>query len=125
MLALRPEHADAGRPENLVAGEAVEVAAERGDVDGDVRRGLRAVDQHRNAGGLRHAAKLCHRVDGAQRVGDVGDGQQARTLAQHPLGGGQVEFAGIRNRNRHVVAPTSCHGTMLAWCSISVTSTVG
>ena len=43
------QHADAGRPIGLVAGEDVEVAAERLHIDRQPRRRLAAVDQHLGA----------------------------------------------------------------------------
>ena len=57
VLALAIEDADAGRPVDLVAGEAVEVAVEVADVDRQMHRALAAVDQHRNAAGMRDAAR--------------------------------------------------------------------
>src|SRR6185503_12881172 len=88
-----PERADAGGAVDLVAGEGVEVAAQRGDVDLRVRHRLRPVDDDRGAGGAREPRDLRHRVDGAERVGDVhaGDdlhatgGEQARELLQAQL----------------------------------------
>ena len=53
---LAVEHADAGRAVHLVAGEGVEVAVERLHVDRQVRRRLRAVDQHRHAARVRQCA---------------------------------------------------------------------
>ena len=55
------EHADAGRPEDLVAGERVEVAVERLHVDRHVRDGLRAVDEHRNPAAVREPHDLAER----------------------------------------------------------------
>ena len=49
----RPEHADAGRAEDLVAGEGVEIGAEGLHVDADVRHALRAVDEDQRAVGVR------------------------------------------------------------------------
>ena len=71
VLAPRPQRAGAGRAAHLVAGEGVEIAADRGDVDGAVRRGLRAVDDGDDAAPARFAADLAHRVDRAEHVGDV------------------------------------------------------
>ena len=81
-LAAAVQHADAGRPVGLVAGPGVEVGAERGDVDRQVRHGLRAVDQHDRAGGVRAARDLVDRVDRAEHVGDVGDGDELRARAR-------------------------------------------
>ena len=81
-LAAAVQHADAGRPVGLVAGPGVEVGAERGDVDRQVRHGLRAVDQHERAGGVRALGDLGDRVDRAEHVGDVGDGDELRAGAR-------------------------------------------
>ncbi len=48
-LLAAPEHADAGRPEHLVAGEGEEVDPERAHVDGAVRDELGAVGERRRA----------------------------------------------------------------------------
>ena len=53
--AFAVQHADAGRAEQLVAREGVEVAVERPHVDRHVRDGLRAVDEHRDAAGVGEA----------------------------------------------------------------------
>ena len=56
-LRLAVEHADAGRPVELVAGEDVEVDVEVLHVDRQVHGGLAAVDQHRDAALMRDAAR--------------------------------------------------------------------
>ena len=61
MRVFAVEHADAGRPIDLVAGEGIEVAVDVAHIDVDVHRGLRAVDQHRNAVRVRDAGDLLHR----------------------------------------------------------------
>ena len=71
------EHADAGRPEKLVAGKGEEVAIERLHVNAQVRDGLRAVHQNDRADGVRAADEFAHGLDRAQRVGDVRDARGA------------------------------------------------
>ena len=58
-------------PERLVAGPDVEVRADRIDVDGHVRDGLRAVDQRDGAGGADARGHLRDGDDRAEHVGDV------------------------------------------------------
>jgi len=48
------------------------------DIEGHVRHGLRAVDEDGHLLGVRHPDDVLDRVDGAQRVGDVADGDQPR-----------------------------------------------
>ncbi len=55
-LALAVEHADAGRPVELVAGEDVEIAVDVLHVDRHMHGALAAVDQHRDAAGVGDAA---------------------------------------------------------------------
>ena len=69
-----------------------------------------------------------HRVDGAEGVRDVGDGDEPRARREQPLE--LLEHAARRGRRsapRRRRAPRSshsiCQGTMLEWCSSSVIST--
>ena len=73
-----PERADPGRAVELVAGEGVEVDAELGDVERQLRRRLGAVDEHQRAGVVGAGGDLGDRVLGAEHVGDVGDGDELR-----------------------------------------------
>ena len=91
-LAAGVQHADAGRPVDLVAGEAVEVGAERLHVDAQVRRGLRAVDQHHRARRVRPADDRIDRVDRAEHVGDVRYCKQFRPGGELGLEDVQVEL---------------------------------
>ncbi len=72
------QHADAGRAEHLVAGEAVEIAAERLHVDH--ARAARPA-RRRAAPGRRaacaHRDESLHRHDRAERIGDVREREQA------------------------------------------------
>ena len=61
-VLLAEDDADAGRREDLVAGEDVEVAVERLHVDRHVRDGLRAVDEHARAVAMRHLDHLAARA---------------------------------------------------------------
>ena len=97
-LALAVEHADAGRPVNLVAGEGVEVGVQVLDIDRHVRRRLGAVDQHRNPARVRACDDLLDGHDGAERVGDVGHGDQARARADERLEIVEQEVAGVVDR---------------------------
>ena len=62
-VAAHVEHADAVRPEHLVAREAEEVHAERVHVDRQMRDGLRRVDEHGNAGRVRGLDPFLDRRD--------------------------------------------------------------
>ena len=68
------KHADAGRAIKLVSGEGVEIAIDVLHVDVGMHRALCAVDQHRNAVGVRDPRHLFHRHQRAQHVRHVGDG---------------------------------------------------
>jgi hypothetical protein len=81
-LAPAVQDADAGRAVGLVRGPRVEVGVDRGEVDRDLRHGLRAVDEHERAGGVRAARDVLDRVDRAEHVGDVGDGDELGPLAR-------------------------------------------
>ena len=74
MLAV--EAADAGRSVELVAGDGVEIAADVLDVDVEMDRGLGAVEQDRNAAGVRAAHHLLHWHQRAEHVRHMGDGDQ-------------------------------------------------
>ena len=73
------QHADAGRPVNLVAGEGVEIAVERLHVHLHVRHGLRAIHQHGNVVAVRQFDHSLERIDRAERIRDVRDGDQLRS----------------------------------------------
>ena len=78
-LGAAPEDAGAGAA-HLVAGEGVEVAAQRLNVDRAVGGGLRAVDDQDGAAIVGPRGQRRDVVDGAERVGDVGDGDQLDVL---------------------------------------------
>ena len=64
-------------PQSLCAEKARKSAAERLDVDAPVRRGLCGVDHRDRARSRVPRPSTCHRVDGAERVGDEVDRDHA------------------------------------------------
>ena len=82
---LAVERADAGRREHLVAGEDVEIGVERLHVDRHMRHGLGAVDQHARAVAMRHLDHLARRSDRAERIGDLGERDDARPRIEQLL----------------------------------------
>ena len=76
MFTAGPKHAGSGRTEHLVAGQGIEVAAERAHVDRQVRRRLRTVDQQRDAATAAFAREPGDRIDRAEHVGDMGHAGQ-------------------------------------------------
>ena len=125
-----PQHADAGRPQHLVPREGVEVRTQLGHVDRELRHRLRAVDEHRRAGFVGAASDLGDRVDRAQDIRDVRHARPASRLPveQLPL---QLARSSLPSRVDAEVlelgagsSHSSCQGTTLEWCSISVISTM-
>ncbi len=84
-LAPAVEHADAARTVELVGRPAVEVGAERSDVDGHVRHGLRAVDRDERARGVRGLDDLGDRQDRAEHVAHVRAGDHLHPAAGEGL----------------------------------------
>src|SRR5438874_2457762 len=68
-----------------MAGKSVEVYVERLYVHPHVRHGLRSVQQDRNAPGMRDLDYLLYRIDGAKRVGYVGQRNNLCARRDHPL----------------------------------------
>ena len=93
VLAPRPQRAGAGGAAHLVAGDGVEVAADRGHVQLQVRRGLGAVDHGGDAAAAGLSADFAYRIDRAQHVGDVGQRQQLYLAGQGPVQRLQVQAA--------------------------------
>lgn len=87
VFAPRPQRAGTGRAAQLVPGEGVEIAADRGHVDRPMRHRLGAIDQGDDAAAARFAADIAHRIDRAQHVGGVGEGEKlhraGELLVQH------------------------------------------
>ena len=98
LLGLAVEHADAGRAEHLVAGQHVEIGAERLHVDRHVTHGLGAVDQHTRAVAMRHLDHVARGRDGAERVGDMGEGDDARLRIEQRLVFVEQDVAAIVDR---------------------------
>ena len=84
-LAARPEDARTHRRQHLVAAEDVEIGAEILHVDGQVRHGLRTVDQHQRSYRMRHLDHLADRVDRSERVRHLREGDELRTEPQEHL----------------------------------------
>ena len=70
------EDADAHRAVHLVRRQGIKIAAKFLHVDGQVRRGLRAVEQHRYAARMRELRKATDGIDGADRVRHVRRGDE-------------------------------------------------
>ena len=91
--SLAVEHADAGRPVHLVAGEHVVVAVDVANVRREMDRALAAVDEHRHAALMGDAANFLHRNDRAEHVRHVRDGDELRAGVESRLEGLDVERA--------------------------------
>ena len=106
---LAVQNADAGRAAQLVAGERVEIAIQVLHVDRQVRRRLRAVDQHRHAARMRERDHLFDRVDAAQRVGDMRRRRRSRVRSLNSASYSSTSSspASLIGTTR-IVAPFSC-----------------
>jgi hypothetical protein len=109
-LAAPVEHADARGPEHLVAGEGVEVGAERVQVEWEMRHRLGAVEQHERAGPMGALHDPRHRVDRAEDVGDVRDRHDARARREQPVEGFEVEVPLSHHRDRAQHRPAVATG---------------
>ena len=122
---LAVEHADAGRAVDLVAGETHRNRNRAPAHRPDVRHRLRAVEQHRYAVGMRKIDDALDRRDAAQRIRQVGDGDQLGAWPDQLGKGVELELAGVVDRHHAqlcagLLAHTICHGTMFEWCSIAL-----
>ncbi len=99
-LRATPEHADAGRTEGLVPGEGKEVATQRRDIDFEVRSRLAAINQHHGTGGLGETRHLDGRIDGAEGIGDVREGDELGAGRKQALKSDEIDFAARRD-GRH------------------------
>ena len=127
-LGAGPEHADAERPEHLVAGEREEVDPEVVDVDRQVRHRLAGVEHDEGTDGVGALGELAR--PGSRVPSTFETWVKANTLVRsvsrvsrsvrssRPSG-----VTGTQRRVAPVRRHASCHGIRLAWCSISVTST--
>ena len=73
-----PEHTDAGRSKHLVRGEGEVVDAEFCDIDWQMRRALRRVNDHRRADRSGHLGNLRNRGNTAEHVGHVNNRDDSR-----------------------------------------------
>jgi hypothetical protein len=87
-----------------VPGEDVEVGTQRLDVHRQVRDGLGAVDEDQRARRVGHLDHLADRVDGSQRVRDVGERHQLRAQAEEHLEDVQAEKPVVRDGDELQVA---------------------
>ena len=74
-LLLAVQDADPGGRQHFVAGEDSEVNVQRLDVQGQVRSRLAGVQDHQSPRAAAQRHEFPDRVDGAQDVGRVGEGQ--------------------------------------------------
>ena len=86
-----PQHADAGRPANLVAGEREEIAADGLHVHRHMPGALRAVHQRDDAELARAGAQFGDRIHHAHRVRDVNQREQLHLLGEQRIELGQIE----------------------------------
>ena len=116
------EHADSGGAEDLVPGEHEEVRAERLHVDRDVRDRLGAVDEHPGAVAVAEFDDL--RRTGVTVPSALETWVAATSLVRGPSRSSNslssrlpASSTGATFRTAPVCCESSCHGTMLAWCS--------
>ncbi len=83
-----------------MAGECIEVGADSGDVDGQPRDRLAAVEQQQRALRMRDVGRALRIENRAEHVRDVREGDDAMLLGQHRFGGVEVDLpvAGQRDR---------------------------
>ena len=93
-----PQHAHAKGPEDFVAREGEEVAAELSDVDGDVRYGLRTVNHQVRPVLVRELRHTGDGIGDAQDIGDVGGGNDlglGTDLCLHLLVGDEAALVAV------------------------------
>ena len=88
-----PQHADAGRPANFVAGERKKIAADGLHVHGQMPGALRAVHERDDAQLARAGAKFGHGIQRAQRIGNVNHRENLDLLREQRIELGQIEQA--------------------------------
>ena len=91
------ERADPGGAIELVAGKDEEVAAQRLDVDRQMHRRLRPVEQNGNVMGARDGADAGHVIHRAQHIGHVGDRNQPGARINQVCQLFVIQLAGFRN----------------------------
>src|SRR5262245_18558183 len=87
------EHADAGGPAHLVPGQDQEIAADLLDVHSPMASALGGVDQCGDAQLAGTGAEFGDWVDGAERVGNVGEGEKLNFVSQPFAEPGQIQEA--------------------------------
>ena len=92
MLALAEEHAHV-RAEKFVSRAHQKIAIERGHVDQAVRAVVNGVDVGERSGGVSEADDFFDRIDRADGVGSVSDGDQLRLRVDFRGEVGHVERA--------------------------------
>ena len=92
-------------PSILCAGEAVEIAVERTNIDLAVGNGLRAVEQHGHAVLARDRDEFLDRDDRAQRIGNMREREDLRARSDELFEGCEVDFAGASDRNHFERCP--------------------
>ena len=85
--------------EHLVAGEDVEIGVHGLHINGNVRDGLSAVDEHPGACLVRCRDDLLHRDDRAQGVGHLGHRDQASAVGKQIGVGVQQQLAIVVDGN--------------------------
>jgi hypothetical protein len=83
----------------LVAGTREEIAAQLGDIDRQVGRGLGAIHQHEGPASARACGQLTHGVDGSQGIRDMPDGEEFRAIAEQLLECVEIELTAVGDRN--------------------------
>ena len=98
MFQLAPQHANARWPVKLMAGEAVEIAANGSNIHAPMHHGLRPIQQNLRTMRMGQRHHTFNRRDGTQHIGHMRERDQPH-LAIGKLGGQvfHVQFAGIRH----------------------------
>jgi hypothetical protein len=97
--AARPQRADAGRPEHLVARERHEVDAQRLHVHRAVRHALRRVKEHERPGLVGRARDLLDGIDRHQHVRDVHEPDELdASVLEQARQGRAIQLAVVRDR---------------------------
>ena len=93
------ENADAGRPAHLVGRESIKVAIEILHIHLHVRDRLRAVEQYGHTMLVRRGNHVLDRIDGAQRIGDMGDGNEPGMAVEQLAIFVEQQFPGVVARD--------------------------
>jgi hypothetical protein len=101
-----------GREQPFVEARAVEIAAEVARLVGEVREGVRAVDNGLDPAPPRFIADLLHRKDLSGQVGDVAEVQDAGRrgdCAEQPVGEVVLRLRRYRKRDFRKTDPVAAH----------------